>query len=82
MKTNMTQKQFEVLMPIISSSIIDMIVEKRNVSEKKAIELLYSSKLYATLEKEETKLWYYSTPMLYSLLEEEWKSGTITYPDV
>lgn len=78
----MGQEQFNAIMPVISADIVKMIVEKRSVSEKDAIKLLYASKLYAALEKEETKVWQYSTPMLYSLLEQEWNSGTIRYPDV
>ena len=78
----MGQEQFNAIMPVISADIVKMIVEKRSVSEKEAIGLLYASKLYAALEQEETKVWQYSTPMLYSLLEQEWHSGTIHYPDV
>ena len=78
----MGQEQFNAIMPVISADIVKMIAEKRSVSEKEAIKLLYASKLYAALEKEETKVWQYSTPMLYSLLEQEWNSGTIRYPDV
>lgn len=78
----MGQEQFNAIMPVISADIVKMIAEKRSVSEKDAIKLLYTSKLYAALEKEETKVWQYSTPMLYSLLEQEWNSGTIRYPDV
>ena len=78
----MGQEQFNAIMPVISADIVKMIAEKRGVSEKEAITLLYASKLYETLEKEETKVWQYSTPMLYSLLEQEWNSGTICYPDV
>ena len=78
----MGQEQFNAIMPVISADIVKMIVEKRSVSEKEAIKMLYASKLYAALEKEETKVWQYSTPMLYSLLEQEWNSGTIRYPDV
>ena len=78
----MGQEQFNAIMPVISADIVKMIAEKRSVSEKEAIKLLYTSKLYAALEKEETKVWQYSTPMLYSLLEQEWNNGTIRYPDV
>lgn len=78
----MGQGRFDAIMPVISADIVKMIVEKRNVPEKEAIKLLYVSKLYAALEMEETKVWQYSTPMLYSLLEQEWNSGTIRYPDV
>lgn len=78
----MGKEQFNAMLPIISADVISMIVAKRGVSENEGIKLLYSSKLYASLENEETKLWQYSTPMLYSLLEQEWKYGTIHFPDV
>jgi len=78
----MGQEQFHAMIPVISADIIKMVAEKRGVSEKEAIMLLYTSKLYEALEQEETKVWQYSTPMLYSLLEQEWNSGTIQYPDV
>ena len=78
----MGQEQFSAIMPIISADIVAMIAAKRSVSESEAIRLLYASKVYEALEKEETKLWQYSTPMLYSLLEQEWDSGTIRYLDV
>ncbi len=78
----MSQDQFNAMIPVISADIVKMIAEKRSISEKEAIRLLYASKLYEMLEKEETKIWQYSTPMLYSLLEQEWSSGEICYPDV
>ena len=78
----MGQDQFNAMIPVISADVVKMIAERRGVSEKEAIKLLYGSKLYEALEKEETKVWQYSTPMLYSLLEQEWNSGTIRYPDV
>lgn len=37
--------------------------DRRGISEQEAIHLLYSSKLYALLEQEDTKVWQYSTPM-------------------
>lgn len=78
----MTKDLFEVLLPIVSADLVDMIAERRSVSNDEAIRLLYTSQLYALLEDEETKVWYYSTPMLYVLLEQEWDSGTICFPDV
>ena len=78
----MGQEQFIAMLPVISADVVKMIAEKRRVSEKEAIKLLYASQLYAALENEETKVWQYSTPMIYSLLEQEWNSGIIRYPDV
>lgn len=78
----MKADEFAVLLPHISSDLVRVIVEKRGISEQEAILKLYTSKLYAMLEREETKVWHYSTPMLYSLLEQEEKTGDIEFPDV
>ncbi len=78
----MTREQFDAIMPYISSDLIDMIARKKGITEDEALIRLYSSKLYASLEQEDTKLWQYSTDMLYSLFEQEGKNGSIIYPDV
>ena len=78
----MGQEQFNAMLPVISEDIVKMIASKRQIAEKDAIKLLYTSKLYATLEQEDTIVWQYSTPMIYSLLEQERNSGMISYPDV
>ena len=78
----MGQEQFAAIMPYISSDLVAMISEKQNISAEEAIEKLYNSKLYAALEKEETKVWQYSTQMLYSLFEQETETGKIEFPDV
>ena len=71
----MRQEQFLAMMPYISTDLVATIVEKQNVSEEEAIKKLYDSRLYAVLEDEQTKVWQYSTSMLYSLLVQEEKSG-------
>lgn len=78
----MGQEQFVAMMPYISADLVGMIVEKQNISNEEAIKKLYASKLYEALEQEETKVWQYSTPMLYSLLEQEERTGAIYFPDV
>ena len=78
----MSQEQFTAMMPYISADLVVMIAEKQNISHEEAIKKLYASKLYAALEKEETKVWQYSTQMLYSLFEQEEQTGTIRFPDV
>lgn len=78
----MGQEQFAAIMPYISADLVAMIVKNKNLTEEEAIAKLYSSKLYESLEKEETKVWQYSTRMLYSLFEQEEKTGTILFPDV
>ena len=77
----MGQEKFVAMMPYISADLIYMIVNKQGISEEEAIKKLYASKLYAALENEETKVWQYSTQMLYSLLEQEEKNGDIQFQD-
>lgn len=78
----MSQEQFVAMMPYICADLVKTIVQKQNISEEAAICKLYASQLYSVLEREETKLWQYSTQMLYSLLEQEEQIGTIRFPDV
>lgn len=78
----MGQEQFTAMLPTISADLIAMISDKQGISEEDAIRQLYTSKLYAALEKEETKIWQYSTNMLYALYEQEKSTGEIHFPDV
>lgn len=78
----MGQEEFAAMMPYISTDLVAMIVKNQSITEKEAIKKLYSSKLYAALEKEETKVWQYSTQMLYTLFEQEEELGAIHFPDV
>lgn len=78
----MGQEQFIAIMPYISSDLVGMIATKNGITENEALTKLYASRLYAMLEQEETKLWQYSTDMLYSLFEQEDQTGTIVFPDV
>lgn len=78
----MGQEHFHAMLLVICADLVTMISSVRNISEIEAISVLYTSGLYDALEQEETKVWQYSTPMLYSLLEQEWTTGTIIYPDV
>ena len=43
-----------------------------------------SIRLFETgvLDAEDTKVWQYSTEMLYSLYQQEMQTGNIVYPDV
>ena len=78
----MDQVQFRNLLPLISIDLVSYIVEMEHISGEEAIKELYSSKLYEALEEEETKVWQYSTPMLYTLFLQEKQIGNIEYPDV
>lgn len=78
----MGHEQFVAIMPYISADLVNMIAQKQNITEVDALNKLYSSKLYGLLEKEETKVWQYSTDMLYSLFVKEEQTNHLVFPDV
>jgi len=78
----MDKSKFDAIFPIISSALTEKIAKELNLSDKVAIEELYSSRLFEILEQEETKLWQYSTEKLFDLFLEERNSGNISFPQV
>ena len=77
----MTDTQFKATLQMLIPLVIKEIMKSRNISEKEAFELLYSSFLYSKLEVESTKLWHLSQLTLSNLLNEELETGTITFPE-
>ena len=77
----MEANHFEIVLQTIATGLVQKIITDSNLDEDAAMERLYSSALYSTLEKEETKVWYYSVPKLYELLENEIKTGQLTLPE-
>ncbi|MCL2244652.1 MAG: hypothetical protein FWC03_09340 [Treponema sp.] len=77
----MDKKNISPVIAIITPGIIRMIIENKKLDLIDASELLYNSRLYHTLEDEETKLWRLGYPLLYDLLEEELTTGKITFPE-
>ena len=78
----MEKAKFAAILPFICADLANMISKEENITEEEAISSLYTSDLYAQLEKEETKLWQYSTPMLYQMYRKSIETGEIQYPDI
>ena len=77
----MDRGTFEALLPVITAHLADRISTVENISEDKAIEMLYATGLYASLENEDTKVWQYSTEMLYELYQSEKATGKLELPE-
>ncbi|GBU26876.1 hypothetical protein R84B8_00391 [Treponema sp. R8-4-B8] len=77
----MIDTQFKATLEMLIPLVIREIIKSRNISEKEAFELLYSSFLYSKLETESTKLWHLSQLTLANLLNEEIETGTIIFPE-
>ena len=77
----MDRNKFAAMMEMLVPQVVALIVERKGVSPREAIELLYASELYERLEMEEAKLWRLSAQTLYDMFDEELTTGEITYPE-
>lgn len=77
----MNERSFETLLYSITASVVAKIMELNNWTENEAMERFTMSKLYSYLEKEETKVWQYSSLMLAQLFNEE-RAGRLSLPEV
>ena len=77
----MENNKFELVLQTISTGLVAKIIEETGLDEDAAMEKLYSSALYSALEQENTKVWHYSVPKLYELLENENKTGQLVLPE-
>ena len=76
----MEKNKFAAILPVIVGGLANKIIQEINISEAEAFDKLYNSELYSVLEKEETKVWHYSVPKLYELLDKETKTGQLVLP--
>jgi len=77
----LNEDRFSALMAMITPDIISKIMEKYNLDEDKAIASFHKSELYKMLEKEDTKVWQYSSEMIVELFDRE-KNGNLEFPEV
>jgi len=80
MNENVKISEFEAILPLKVEGIAEQLVAERKMPLHDALKYLYSSQLYALLEREETKMWYYSPQMLLHLLENEKSTGKLRLP--
>ena len=77
----MTSEKLSALLAILNPSVVQLIMDNRNLSNIEATKLFYNSALYTMLENEASKLWHLSPLVLFELLEEELTTGKINYPE-
>lgn len=74
----MNKGKFTCMMFIIVQTLCESIKNYLNISYEEAVSLLYHSKLYKALEREETKMWYFSNHDLLKMFLEEKENGNYT----
>lgn len=77
----MNPKKLEALLSLIIPQVIGLIATYEAMSEIAASSVFYTSRVYALLEQEDTKMWQLSPMMLFQMYEEEKQTGHITFPE-
>lgn len=77
----MEREKFVALLCLIVPQVIELIVKNNNIDEILATNLFYSSKVYAVLEEEETKVWHFSPMCLFDMFSQEQKTGSFEFPE-
>lgn len=78
MENQMTEKKYVFIILQRSQVLTNKIKNYYNISFYEARKLFYNSKIYKALEKEDTKMWYYSSFDLFNMFLEEQETGTYT----
>ncbi|MCL2763721.1 MAG: hypothetical protein FWD40_00370 [Treponema sp.] len=75
-----TEIEYKATLQMLVPMVIQVIIEKKEVSAADSVKLFYCSRLYEKLERESTKLWHLSPLALYELLEMELETGDLVFP--
>lgn len=78
----MYNRKHETLLAVsIVPRVVDLIMKKRGVGYKEALDAFYRSKTYDLLSDESTKTWYFSALTLYNMWSSEKDTGEIEFPE-
>ena len=77
----MKDQKFDAIMTLLVPQILPFIMQNYAVDEIAASKMFYESDVYAILEQENTKLWHLSPLSIYTMFDEEQKTGRFEFPE-
>jgi len=77
----MQDQKFDAIMTLLVPQILPFIMQNYAVDEITASKMFYESGVYAILEQENTKLWHLSPLSIYTMFDEEQKTGKFEFPE-
>ncbi|MBO4287861.1 MAG: hypothetical protein J5985_06820 [Kiritimatiellae bacterium] len=77
----MSEGKFSALLSVIVPPVVELIAERKGISETTATESFYRSAVYARLSDETSKLWHYSAETLYAMYDDEISGRAIEFPE-
>ena len=77
----MNSIRFPMILELKVAGLIEEFISFSDTSLQEALKIVYNSKVYEVLEREETKLWHHSPQLLLDCLIQEVKTGKPEFPD-
>jgi hypothetical protein len=77
----MKKVNYDILLVIIIPQIVKLISKKYKINQLDAARLFYQSQIASLLEAEKTKLWHFSPLTLFSMFDQEYKTGSFDMPE-
>lgn len=72
---NVEKKDFEFMVDILTRDLITLLMERQQIDMKSAFDMVYNSDTYAALNRPESGLFFQSPKYVYSILDNEMKTG-------
>lgn len=76
----MDKETYASFMALHSHAIVESLSRRLDIPSREALELFYMSNFYRLYEREDTKLWHFSSVTLTDLLMQEISTGSIDFP--
>jgi hypothetical protein len=73
--------EIDLMLLMVIQSLTEVNIGTLGLPEDQALKMLYCSKLFKHLAREETKLWHLSELTLFQMFCEEQDTGKITYTE-
>jgi hypothetical protein len=78
----MSDKSFSLILWRIMQSLVEKIMQNKNINFRLATQMLLQSKTYSMLENRENALWQFSPEFLYRIFDKETVTNKFEMPDV
>lgn len=68
---NVSKQEFQFMVEGLTSDLIQLLIDRKQYTLSQAVDAVYGSKIYKSLQRPETGLYFQSVGYVYSLLEDE-----------
>ena len=66
----MADNKIEAILTLLVPQVVQLICENYPVDEMRASKEYYEPEVYSLLEREDTKLWHFSSPIFFNMYDE------------